>query len=283
MRKSDFVLLVLACVPGLLSAQSTTRPAYRDRALIQHANSSVTVTANAPLPLFQAISAIREAYGWQVSWEQAAGYSPFDVVDDTGPRWRASHPNAKGVTRPAGGLFTSTWPEVRDLSVTSLKADVLAKLIQDYNSTDNPGRHTLRTDPDGQLAVVGTQVKDENGAFRQTTPLLDTPLSVEMQKRTVYDTVRTVLAALSAATGNRIIIMSVPTNLFRATEVEVGGNRVPARELLMEALSGTHRPLQYDFGYDPDAPVYILNVSMALTEQQDALGQRRPVPIDRSR
>ena len=275
--------MVLTLFSPLASAQSTTRPKYLDHAVIQHSGSAATVTANFPVPLFQAISAIREEYGWQVNWEEAPCYSRFDVVDDTGPRWRAAHPDAKGVTRRAGGLFASTFPEPTG-APGATEGDVLAKVIQDYNATDNPGKYALRTSADGQFTVVGIEVRDETGALQQVRPMLDTLLTVEKRIRNAHDSVNAVLGALSAATSKNAIMISEPNNLFRDTQVTVGGQNAEARQLLRQVFDGTHRPMQYDLGFDPDkSGVYILNVSFAAKAEDDGSGRRRLVPVDRHR
>jgi hypothetical protein len=283
MLKSAFTLTALTLFSALVSAQSTTRPKYLDHAAIQHSGQEVTVTANFPVPLFQAISGTREEYGWQVNWEEAPCYSHSDVVDDTGPKWRAAHPDAKGVTRRAGGLFTSTFAEPTG-ALGATEGDVLAKVIRDYNATDSPGKYALRTSPDGQFAVVGTEVRDENGALQEVRPILDTPVTIEKQMRNVHDTVNAILVALSIAAGKNMIMITEPNNLFRDAQVAVGGHNVEARQLLRQALEGTHRPLQYDLGFDPDkSGVYILNVSVATKAEGDEAGRRRLVPIDRQR
>jgi hypothetical protein len=278
MLRLVFTASALVFLNCLASAQSTTRPVYLDHAVVQQEKGTVTVVANAPLPLFQVISAFREEFGWRIDWEQAPGYTRFDVVDDTGPRWRSAHPDARGVTRPAGGRFTTSFPA----SLLASQAHVLTKILQDYNVNENPGRYTLLLDPHGRFTVVGTQVKDDSGQLRPIPPLLDTSLSINSQKRNVYETVRVIVAALSAATGKKVIIMSVPNNLFRNTEATIGGGDLTARQLLQQALDSTRRPLQYDFGYDPDVPVYILNVSLAAKAEDDVVGGRTHVPIDRT-
>src|ERR1017187_4138849 len=130
------VLIALTLAAAGVSSQSTTRPQYLDQAVVQHNGSVSTITANFPVPLFQALSGIRLEYGWQFDWEAAPCYSNFDVVDDTGPKWRSAHPDAKGVTRSAGGPFSSTFAEPPDASPTA-KAAVLAKVIQDYRSEEH--------------------------------------------------------------------------------------------------------------------------------------------------
>jgi hypothetical protein len=282
MLKSSSALLMLTLLTALVLAQPATSPKFLDHAAIQHSGPVATVTANHPVPLFQAVSGIREEYGWQIDWEAAPTYSHFDVVDDTGPRWRAAHPDAKGVTRPAGGLFISTFPEPTDTSAAT-KALVLTKVIQDYNATDNPGKYVLRSVADGQFTVVGIEVRDDTGTLREAHPILDTPVTIEKKTRSVYEAVWAILGALSVAAGKNVIIMSAPNNEFSNTQVTMGGRNIEARQLLREALDSTHRPLLYTLGFDPDykSGTYILNVLVAAKAEGDEVGGRRLIPIDR--
>lgn len=273
------MFLMLLC--GIASAQSTIRPKYMERAALQHKDLQVSVLASYPVPLFQALCAVREEYGWSVNWEAAPAYSRFDLVDDTGPKWRAAHPGARGVTRPAGGTFVSAFPEPKDSSDANSERGALTKLIQDYNATDNPGKFVLRERPNGHFAVVGTKVRDDAGGLQEVVPLLDTRVSVAVQPRTVYDTLESIFRELSAATGSKVFIATFSSSLLDNTRVTVGGERVPARELLEQALGGTNRPLQYDLLYDADIPAYGLNLSVASRAGTGPQGQRRLVPIDR--
>lgn len=264
-------LLLLA---GLAPAQSTTRPKYLDRALIEHRGSTATVTANYPTPLFQAIDGIRQEYGWQVNWEEAPCYSHFDVVDDTSPRWRAAHPGAEGVTRKAGGLFATTFPEPKT-GESAGEEEALRKVIADYNVTGNPGKYTLRAGPGEQFTVVGTEVKDDSGILQKVVPVLDLPISVNAKPRTAADALNAILQALTLASGKRVILMSLPNNLFRETQVDLGGQGVAARQLLQDLFHNMPRTLQYDLGFDPDhASVYILNISATAKAEADQEGRR---------
>lgn len=283
MRHSSSGLAVLFLLAVLASAQSTTRPKYLDRAMIQHADSTATVTANYPTPLFQAVDGIRQEYGWQVNWEEAPCYSHFDVVDDTSPRWRAAHPDAQGVTRKAGGFFVSTFPEPKT-EEGGTKEVTLRKVVEDYNATGNPGKYDLRAGPGEQFTVVGAEIRDDSGRLQKVTPVLDTPISVNAQKRSATDTLEAILQALSSASGKRVILMSLPNNLFRDTQVIVGGHDVTARELLHALFHDMPRSLQYDLGFDPDhSSVYILNISVTAKAELDRDGGRLLVPVDRRR
>ncbi len=265
------VLVTLMTCGSIASPQSTARPRYMDRAIVFHKGFTATVMANAPIPLHQAISAIREEYGWRVNWEQAPCNSHFDLADDTAPDWRDAHPGQKGVTRPAGTSFTSSFPEVRRASED--EENTLTKIIEDYNATENPGKYILRREAQAPFTIVGTRVRDEDGTLREVSPLLDTRINLSRQTRTASDTVEQILLALSSATGKKIIIMSLPENILRSTEVTMGSDdAAPARQLLQQALDSTRRLIEYDLGYDPDGPVYILNVYLAGRAEDDGHG-----------
>lgn len=269
----------LGLVAWLAAAQSSQQVRFMSRAVIKHGGSQATVLANDSTPLLQTVQALRLEYGWQINWESAPGYSRFDVVDDTVPKWRAAHPAEKGVTRPAGGVFEAAFPEPD--SDPDGERIALAKLIEQYNATANPGRYVLRIDSDGQLTVVGTQVRNEEGAFQEVTPLLDTPIALATARRSVDETINSILGAIESVTGKKIIVADLSPSLFINTEVTVGGETAPARKLLKRALAATKRPIQYDLCYNADMPAYILTTSLAAREEENGTGARKLVPVDR--
>jgi hypothetical protein len=235
------------------------RPIFADSAGIQHIGSQIIVTANDSMPLSQAISALRLEYGWKIDLESAPCYSHFDLVDDTGPKWRAAHPNEKGVTRPAGGLFTANLPEPSDASDIAGEYLALSMLTRQYNATSNPGRYVLRAGPNGQLTIVGTGVRDEAGAPQEVSPLLDTRITLTMAPRTVYDTIEAIRNALQSTTGKKILDGDFSSSLFRTARATVGGEGIAARDLLDDALASTGKTMQYDLFFNADANAYILN------------------------
>lgn len=281
---------ILRCALGLMVliygspyavSESPTRPEYLDRAIVEQEGSHVEVRANSPLPLLQALSALDEKFGWQVNWEQAPGSSRFDTVDDTAPNWRAAHPETKGVTRASGGAFRSMLPKVEDTGSSQEILRVLTKLVEDYNATNNPGKYIVEVSPTGAITIIGNQVTDESNTLRTVRPLMDTPISLARESRSLGDTVSLLLSRLSEATGKKVVLMSYPNNEFRTAMVIVGGKPLSARELLQEALIKSRRPFQYELSFDPDVPAYILNVSVARKVIDDGAGGHVPVPVDR--
>jgi len=280
MSKTMLWLTVGMGLVVLVAAQSVPVPNFLDRAVIRHDGHQVTVVANDSLPLLQAIDALRLEYGWQVNWESAPSYSDFDLVDDTSPKWRIAHPTEAGVTRPAGGVFTATFPEP-DTSDPGAERLAITRLLQRYNATDNPGRYVLRAEPNGQLAVIGEQVRDETGALRRISPVLDTPITLTRAERTVEETINLIFAALESATGKRIVFAELSHSLFINTHVNIGGERIKARELLEQAFASTQRPILYDLCYNADVPAYIISTSLAMKEESDGIGGHKLVPVDR--
>jgi hypothetical protein len=280
MAKTTHAIMALAMLCGPTSAQPQPRPKYFDHARIQHEASGVTVIANDPLPLLQALDALRLEYGWQVNWEAAPGYSHFDVTDDTDPKWRAAHPDGKPVTRPSGGLFTASLPEP-EATDAATERNILVRLIDEYNTSSNPGKYVLRIGLDGELAVVGTRVRDESGTLQEIDPLLDTLVTLPKVQRNIEVTISAILDSLQSATGKKVIFAELSHSLFLNTQVTMGGEKIPARELLNQALASTKRPLEYNLGFNPDVPAFILNTTLAMQEEDNGLGSRRLVPIDR--
>jgi hypothetical protein len=154
----------------------------------------------------------------------------------------------------------------------------LTKLIQEYNTTDNPGKYVLRADSGGQFAVVGTAVRDETGAIQEITPLLDTPVNLVKAPHSVYDTIKSILGALQYATGKQVLLATASSSLLRMTQATVGGEAIPARDLLKQALASTKQPILYDLFFNPDVPIYILNLSPTMQEADDGLARRKLTP-----
>jgi hypothetical protein len=258
MLKRISLTAIVAVFCGSCLAQSA-RPAFFNRARIQHSGATVTVTANDSMPLSQAIDALRLEYGWRINVESAPCYSRFDLADDTGPEWRAAHPDSRGVTGPSGGLFIANFTDPGDGSDFSAEYRTISAIVNAYNATNNPGRYVLLRGPYGGLTVVGTGVRDETGALVEVPPLLGAHINLVASSRTVEGTLEAIRGALQLATGKEVLDGDFSHSLLLNTHATVGGEGVAARELLEEALSSTGRALEYDLSYDADSDNYVLN------------------------
>jgi hypothetical protein len=255
-----------------------------DYAVVQHHGAFVTVLASEPRPLRQAITAVREEYGWTIDFEDPPYYSNYDLVDDTAPEWRATHPGAKGVKRVAGGSFQTDYPE-RANTATSFPEEekVLNKIVSAYNLSGNPGKFTVRKEGEGRYAIIGEYIKDDVGQDQRVSSILDTPISMPNDTRSASEAVDFILKELSVKRGIKIFYSRFGNNLLGQTQVTIGGENVPARNLLLQALASTKRPLVMELLFDPDSSAYFTNLSVATLAIYDTSGRKISVPIDRLR
>lgn len=283
-RRANMRRMILTCflfgLPLLLLAQAPTKPSFMDAAVVQHNGNTGTLTANFPRPLAQALEAISQEYGWIIDYEDPPYHSPFDLVDDTGPRWRASHPNAKGVVRVSGGLFQSSFPEP---SSESTEEQVLEKLVADYNSSGNPGKFVVRKETDGRYAVIGVSRRDEAGRDQAVNALLDTPITIPVQQRDARATLHLIVDTLSATSGVNVKLgtIGLSSDPLQEATLTIGGANVPARTLLLQALedvSSTSPHFRgifvWNFLFDADTNAYWLHLRSATKTETDANGQR---------
>ena len=272
------MFVIIPALPAILLSQTSFRPRFLDRAVVEHRDASVTVIANYPLPLWQALAAIESEYGWRVNWESAPGVSRYDLADDTDPKWRLTHPNTKGVTRPAGGQFTAVFAEPNETSSVAAR-NVLQKVVDDYNLTSNPGRYALLAGSENAPTIVGIAIRDDSGHLQPVTPILDSPLTLPKATRSVEDTIALIITTLQVTSGTKIIQATAGT-LFSQTPVTLGGRSAPARDLLRQALDATGRPLEYSLFYNADRTEYQLTIALATRDIRDDHGAHRLVPID---
>ena len=100
MRRLTMALLASGLLCGYFQAQQVHYPhplqgvlephRYMERGVIEHQHGTATVKADCARPLAQAITAVREEYGWAVDYEDPPYHSKYDVMDMTNPSYRAA-------------------------------------------------------------------------------------------------------------------------------------------------------------------------------------------------
>ncbi len=207
---------------------------YMDRANILHNQGLATVDANDPRPLLQAVTAVREEYGWAVDYEDPPYSGTVDLVRDSS---MCRQPCGKGFLIPAGGAFQSTYPEGPDMwSSANAELQTLEKIVSDYNATQNPGKFVVREQADGSYAVIGDYVENSAGAEVSVPPILDIPISLPSSTRSAAVTTDLILDALNKASGTVVGSGIWPLNALAQSQVTVGGSNVPARDLLLQTI-----------------------------------------------
>jgi hypothetical protein len=250
------------------------RARYMEGAEVNQFANSASIVANSPRPLAQAVTALSEEFAWVIDYEDPPYYSKHDLVDDTAPEWRAAHPNGKSVTAIGGDSFQSQFPKSLDASSTAEEEHVLDTVVSDYNKSGNPGRFSVINEGDGRFAVVGTHVKDDHGQEQAIGSVLDTPITVTTDTRDAYETISTILDALTIKTHTRIAPGMVASNALSQSQVTVVGQNAPARTLLVQTLSATNLKLHWHLYYDNDVKLYMFNVLPLMKATYDASGKR---------
>jgi hypothetical protein len=214
---------------------------YQPYATVEHLDSSAKVIANDPRPMYQATDGLQDEYGWRgwrLDYEDPQYEVGPDTVDDTALEWRLKHLDAKGVTVVAGGLFESLYPEhsLSSWSPAEINA-VLTKVVQDYNRTGNPGKFIVREEEPNRFAIIGTAVRDERGRTKRVSILLDTPISLQKTSASAAQIFNLICEQLSAKAGVKVWYGGyggMADNGAFQSQVEVGGENVPARTLLLQ-------------------------------------------------
>jgi hypothetical protein len=281
MRKLLAVALGVVALCGWLVAQGILEPhTYMEHGLIDHHAGTATVKADYAQPLQQAITAVREEYGWVVNFEDPPYQGKHDLIDMTNPKYRPTHPNARIVLGPAGGPFQSTYPETPHMwNSPAAEPDVLEKIVSDYNQSGNPGNFVVRELADGSFDVVGDSIHNDSGEDVPITPALDTSILIPRAARSGRATIDAVLHTLSAKIGIPAGIGLAPSPLLGQAQFTMGGSSVPARDLIMQVIDGLGRKYVWLFIYEPQPREYLLVLLPVARAEYGAFGQKRLVPV----
>lgn len=263
------LIVVIACAVAALAQENP--PHYMDRAEILRHQSSATVQADSARPLLQAVTAVREEYGWVVDYEDPPYSGTFDLTPDAS----ISRQGKRVFMVPSGGAFSSTYAEAPDMwSSTGEQFQVLEKILSDYNATRNPGKFVLREQVDGSYAVVGDAIENSAGGQIPVRPILDTPISLPRTTRSAAATVDLIQDALTKASGIVVGAGIGPLNVLSQSQVTVGGNNVPARDLLLEAIDQI-KSVKLVWELLGDSRSFYLNLLPAERAHYDVFGRRR--------
>jgi hypothetical protein len=228
-------------------AQTAEKPApYLRQAVVAQNADAVHVAANSPRPLLQTLDALQQKFGWVVNYEDPRYLSPMDYVDVTGDETRPQV--------PAGGSFTV------DVSAKAAEADTLRLVVDSYNQSKNPGRFEVRAGEQNRFYVVGTGAHDGKGSISAQQALLDISVTIPTRQRTIAETINLVCGAAAKRAHTTVTLGVSPRNFLEHTPAKIGGNKVPARDLLLQCLAATHRNLYWRLLFDPSSKGYFLNI-----------------------
>jgi hypothetical protein len=242
-------LIVLAALQSFSQTTQNAGHYLRDAAISQDAGS-VHIQANSPRPLAQVLDALHRKYGWTIDYEDPQYLSPMDTTD--------APSDASSPRLPSGGSFGVEFP------ASSLDEEKTLRLVVDfYNQSKNPGRFELRRSAPDRFHVVGIAARDEKGAVSPQPVLLDSPVTLPIDERSITETVNLICQEITAQSHSPVTIGVSPRSVLDHSAVKVGGTKVSARDLLLQALTASHHNIYWRLLFDPASKGYFLDMHMA--------------------
>ena len=244
--------IVGAVFIGCACAQTSpqTPPPASKEASPAAADNAVLVSGAGQRPLEQALASLRLKYGWTINYEDPKYHSAKDTMED---------PRSKGTLILTGTQFSTEIPAPQPPAEAPPREKSLQQVVDSYNRSTNPGRFEVRKG-ETEVSIVGIAARDDNGDVSLQKPFLDSPISVPIKERTIAETVELICNQLSDDTHTSVSLGVTPRALVDHTNVKIGGDKVPARQILAQALAASGHPLYWQLLFDPNSKSYLLNI-----------------------
>jgi hypothetical protein len=217
------------------------------------------LSVNDPRPVAEAVKQLQEKYGWIITYEDPRLSNESDLLDETDPKYRQAHPGGRRALAPKGGRLEVDYFVSPVTGKPENPGALLQLLLNAHAASANPGRFELKQT--GQIFhVIPSQIKDASGRWVHQTSILDIPITFPEKERSVFETLETVTRSLSSASQMRIVIGTIPLNLFVRLRTTQSASSEPAREALIRTLESTNRKFSWRLLYDPGMKMFALNV-----------------------
>lgn len=242
-----FQYAVCIVLLGFSALAQTPKPGnpYQKEATVSETKGVVHISANSPRPLEQVLDALQLKYGWLVGYEDPQ-YSPQDLTDS---------PGGAQLQLPNGGSFSVEFP-----SSSPDEEKTLRLIVDFYNHSKNPGQFEVRRGPENVFFVVGVGAHDAKGGISQQAPPLDAAVTVSSDNRSLTDTLDLLCQEITKQSHTDVQVAVSPRSLLSKTSMKIGGNKIQARELLIQILAASHHKLYWRLLYDPSSKGFLLNV-----------------------
>jgi hypothetical protein len=232
-------------------SQTTGAGSYLKQATISQEAGVIHINANSPRPLAQVLEALHLKFGWTVNYEDPQYIAAADLVDA---------PKSSTLAKlPAGAAFSVQFPANAPDEEKTLRL-----IVDSYNQSKNPGQFELRH-TDGNFYVVGNAAHDDKGAIAKQSAIFDSLITIPTDERSVTETVKLICDQIAAQGAPAITLGVTPRRPMAHNTVKLGGTKVSARDLLRQALQGTHQNFYWHLLYDPNSKGYFLDIHAAAT------------------
>ncbi len=261
MRKLAIVSTCISMCIAAHPALAELRTYLRD-AELRRENGAVTVHADDPRPLAQALDAISREYGLSIGYEDPPYRSEFDLYDSTAESWKRAHPEGPRALTVNGGPFEARYAERSGArpDLVELKS-IVESVVAEFNASGNPGRFELRELPAGNMAVVGVSVADEQGSQAGIDPILDTMITLHGGSMRADLAFEELSRELQAQAGRAVGVGVATTgNIFRQSQLEFPNGKMSARSALYQLVAQLSVEFHWRAFYDAGMQTYFVNL-----------------------
>lgn len=259
-KRSNYRALVM-CSATLVVLGATFGVTGKGR----HELTKVSFSASDARPVAFAARMLEKTYGWIITYEDPPYENESDLADVTETVRRDLDKYKPGeapkVFAPKGGSFVFEF----DVDVATNKpADpgvVVQQMLDAYAVSGHPG--IFRMDKDAErFHIIAHASKNKDGVLVSRQSVFDSPITIPPQKRDGLQLLNAFCAAVSAASGTRVVVATVPLNLLHRYQTEAGAKNQNAREFLTHELDQMtdHPSLTWQLLYDPMSKAYYLNI-----------------------
>jgi hypothetical protein len=256
--KAQLVMALILSAVGIMSVMILIGhgPDGVAAGLAQRTNNSdkIILAAQEGRPLAHVILMLEAQYGWIITYEDPRYAYADDIRDAT------EKGNAVKTLVPKGGKLTFEYDKrAKDLPLDP--AVVVRQLLIAQARSGIAGQ--FRMEQDGRdIHVIPTAVKDASGRLRPNKSVLDAPITVAEKERNGLQTLEAFCAAVGKVTHMRVMVGTIPLNLFYRRKFQLGATRQVARAVLVHLLeeTGNGTRLSWRLLYDPGDKIYMLNI-----------------------
>lgn len=240
------LFLLNGCGYGAYAQTASAKPP-----VITEAGAKIRIATADARPLDQVVNALQQKYGWRINYEDPQYISKLDLRD--------AKSSSDGRPEPGGGSFAVEVPTGPSADAPPDEEKTLQLIVDAYNQSNNPGRFDLRHPSTEQFDIVGMSAHDEKGKISKQAVVLDTPITIPAEDRTVADTVDLICQKVSDKTHISVTLGVHPLGLDRQ-RATVGGKEMSARAYISTATEPTGRKISWRLLYDPDSKSYVLDL-----------------------
>ena len=225
----------------------------------------VSLSVKDARPVAFAAKTLEQQYGWIVTYEDPLYVHESELADVTEEVRRDLDKYKPGeaprVIVPKGGGLSFQFDVDPATDKPTDSAVVVQELLDAYALTGHPGIFRLEKDGD-RLHIVAGAYKGKDGVLTDLQPVFDTHITVAAQKRDGLQLVEAFCAAVTQASGTRVVFATVPVNLLHQYKTESGAQDQKARDFLTHGLSSMsgQAKISWQLLYNPVNATYYLNI-----------------------